>query len=101
MKSSIVIIPNSRPAYVAESCADENNNVGEVVLMPITAWRVEYSTDSGNDDACATPITTELGLPSNYAIFYSDTNQWSVPFDTWGTGMDDLLKHFQDIEDKS
>lgn len=59
---------------------------------------MDYKADINSNNAGAMPITTEIAAPSSYAIYYSDTNEWSGPLNTWGKGMDDLLKHFQELE---
>jgi len=95
MNKLTTIVPNSRPAYVAEACTNEKNEIVEVSLSPIVAWRIEYESELNSENSSAIPITTDIGLPTNYAIYYSDTEQWNVPFETWGSGLSDLLAHFQ------
>ncbi len=95
------IVTNSRPAYIAEACNDENDNVDEVVLTPVVAWAIELNAKTENENYYATPITTEFGLPSKYAIYYSDTEQWSFPDDTWGSSLGKLLAHFKELQTKS
>ena len=97
MKQLTTIVTNSRPAYVAEACTDENNQIDEIILIPIVAWCIDHDGDNSSDNACAVPVTTELGLPDPYAIYYSDTKQWTVPFSSWGTGLDELLEHFKKL----
>ena len=100
MNKLTTIVPNSRPAYVAEAITNENDSVDDVILIPIVAWQIESYSEKDNENLCAQPITTELGLPDNYAIYYSDTKVWSVPLDSWGSGLSDLIKHFQKLKDK-
>jgi len=90
------IVPNSRPAYVAQPNYDEDDNVYEMALEPIAAWKVVYEANLDDKNSTAIPITTEMGLPKEYAIYYSDTDQWQIPHDSCGQGLDALCKHYKE-----
>lgn len=102
MPYSVAIIENSMPAYIAEPVTDENN-VAEIILEPIVAWKVIYESTESNefsDTATAIPVTIHAGLPSTYAVYYSDTEIWSIPEVTTSKGLDRLLEYFQSNLDK-
>jgi hypothetical protein len=102
MKSLVAIVPNCRSAYVASPVSD-GNKIVEIDLEPVVAWKIVYKEDAPNefsDIATGIPVTIHSGLPGDYAIYYSDTELWSVAEDTSGKGMDSLLKHFQERENR-
>lgn len=86
-------VPNSRPAYVAEPLVDGDRAV-EIILEPIVAWQISYASDEDNDMASATPVTIYASLPSRYAVYYSDTDMWSISEITSDKGLDSLLEYF-------
>lgn len=92
MKFSKTVVPNSRPAYVAEPVADSDKTV-EISLEPVVAWQVLYDADGNGDTASAIPVTIHT-LPSRYAVYFSDTDEWSVAEDTSNKGLDSLLEYF-------
>ncbi len=72
MTSLVAIVPNSRPAFVAEPVSDENKVV-EIVLEPVVAWKIVYESDPSNefnDIATGIPITIHSGLTRDYAVYY-------------------------------
>lgn len=93
MKEMVVIVPNHRPAYVAEPIFEDNNAVTEIDLNPIVAWKVVYTERPEEDSSFALPITVE-SLPSTYAIYYSDTETWVMPENCMGCGLAELLEAF-------
>jgi hypothetical protein len=93
MKEMVAIVPNHRPAYVAEPISGDNNEVTEIRLNPVVAWKVVYTESSEEDSSFASPITAE-SLPSTYAIYYSDTESWIIPEDRMGDGLVELLEEF-------
>ena len=93
MKILVSIVSNSRPAYVAEPVTD-GDKVTEIVLEPVTAWKVIYELDENSDVGSSVPITINM-LTSTYAVYYSDTDMWSIPENTCGKGLNTLLEYFQ------
>lgn len=96
MKNLTSIIANTRSAYVVTPVLDRKNAFVELNLEPVVAWKVTYDEyDASNDsDSFAEPITIQIGLPPKYAIYYSDSERWSIPEHTSGRGLDTLLIHF-------
>jgi hypothetical protein len=100
MKLSVAIVPNSRPAYVAEPVGGELG-IEEICLEPVTAWKVLYYDDENSDMASSIPITIHAVLPGQYAVYYSDTDMWAIPELTSDKGLDSLLVYFQEQERKT
>ncbi len=99
-KWSVAIVPNNRPAYVAEPLEGESG-VEDIVLEAIVAWQVIYDHSSDTEVASAVPVTIHSSLPSTYAVYYSDTHAWSEPEGTMGKGLDDLLVEFRSRHERS
>lgn len=75
---------------------DEDNNVNEMDLEPIAAWKVIYHANLDDEISRAIPITTEVALPKEYAIYYSDNDQWRITHGICGQGLDALCKHYKE-----
>ena len=95
MKKLVSIIENTRPAYIAEPVPNEKGVIVEIWLEPIVAWKVSYD-ESDDSDSFAEPITVQCGVPSEYAIYYSDSERWSIPEITSDKGLDKLLIYFSE-----
>ncbi len=91
---SVTIVPNNRPAYVAEPIEGENG-IEDIVLEAIVAWQVFYDPASSSEVASAVPVTIHSGLSDEYVIYYSDTNIWSESEGAMGKGLEDLLEMFK------
>lgn len=94
MDNSFTVVANTQPAYVAVPHYDENNNIVEIDLEPIVAWKIIHIPHLNETESTAIPITTEEGLPKSYAIYYSDTKRWTIPTQVTGIGPTSLIKHF-------
>ncbi|EHR40043.1 hypothetical protein [Alishewanella jeotgali] len=94
MKKLVSIIENTRPAYTAEPVTNAKGVIVEILLESIVAWRVSYDESDDSDSSFAEPITIQCGLPSEYAIYYSDSERWSIPGITSDKGLDKLLIYF-------
>lgn len=99
MFDSVAIIPNSRPAYIASPVTDEDGSILEISLDPIVAWRVDYQKKDDSMNV-AIPITTDSILPGDYAIYFSDTKEWSVPEHCAGEGLQKLREHFEEERER-
>ncbi len=97
MENKVSIISNSRPLYMIEPVTDDDKIV-DLYSTPVIAWRVEYNEE--HDSAFASPITVDTGLPDVYALHDSETNEWTIPDNTAGEGLDSLLKYFKEQESR-
>ncbi|MEY8240021.1 MAG: hypothetical protein RPT25_06725 [Cycloclasticus sp.] len=96
MDTLVTIIPNSSPAFIAQPNYDEDDNIYEIDLEHITAWKVIYVANVEDNNSSTIPITPELGLPEMYAIYYTDTQKWQIPHHRSGHGLDSLTEYFKD-----
>lgn len=100
MENLVSVVSNTRPAFIAQPHFDEEDNIFEVDLEPIVAWKIIYNSNIEDENSIVMPITSEMGFPEGYAIYYADTKRWSFPTERSGHGLDKLLQHFREIHSK-
>ncbi len=95
MNDLISIVPVQQPTFIASKIFEADiDDVFNIELMPVVAWRVEYDKDD-IDDSRAYPVTIEHELISGNAIYFQNTEQWYIPSVTYGKGLDNLLKYWK------
>lgn len=95
----VKIIEATHPLYFAECIAGEGECEDEVIFTPIVAWRIEYSTESGNTDTEAFPITAEDNLNDVLGAIYSmETERWHYKDGSRGKGLEELWALYRQRE---
>jgi hypothetical protein len=99
-KTMVSIVSNARSVYVATPIIDKNNNVVEIELEPVVAWKVIYDEDKNSSDDYAEPVISGF-VPREYALYDHKTDIWNVSQSAFGNGLKNLIKHFQELSEKT
>jgi hypothetical protein len=92
--NKVKVVECATPLYVAEPVTEEENVVVEVVLVPIIAWRIEYSDESDNTSTIVCPITIEGAANDDHAIYSKETDEWHAPMSGSGKGLETLIEYY-------
>lgn len=97
MEESFAVVPNHQPAFVAEAVKDGEDEVIDVDLDRVVAWRIDFKKDEqGKTSSMAIPVTVNLPVDdTDFVLYYSDTTQWEQYQGEVGKGLDSLLQHFK------
>jgi hypothetical protein len=95
----VSLVTNAQSVYVATPIIDNtNNNVTDIELEPVVAWKIIYDEDENSFNDHAEPIISGF-VPKEYALYDHKTDMWSVSQSTFGNGLKSLVKHFQERSD--
>ena len=98
MEESFAVVPNHQPAFIAEPVKNGEEEVVDVDLDRVVAWRIDVrKNEQGKTSSMAVPVTVNIPVDdTNFVLYYSDTTQWEQYQGEVGKGLDSLLAHFKE-----
>lgn len=109
MKMNVVgEVENVTDIALAHPQYDDNGNLLDVIISPITSWRIWKTRDSEKETTSlfAQPVSPGFVVSDNefindqqmFALWDNDTERWRFAKGVAGSGIDDLVKEFQRLE---